>query len=139
MCVCEDLRRPDPDACYLNPLRRQIPLLLLASRITGRAPLPSSSFRRERDRDQEYRASLCHSHLWNICSVSLAFPLIAGLEADGRALLVESRLRAVLTCSPAMCDHGGKMPAWVTVPRCPIAFRGRTSPGRRGHGVPAIP
>lgn len=53
--------------------------------------------------------SLCHSHLWNICSISLAFSLIAGLEGDGKALVVESRLWAVLTCSPMMCDHEGKM------------------------------
>lgn len=36
--------------------------------------------------------SLCHSHLWNICSISLALSLIAGLEGDGKALVVESRL-----------------------------------------------
>lgn len=42
--------------------------------------------------------SLCHSHLWNICSISLAFSLIARLEGDGKVPVVESHLGAVLTC-----------------------------------------
>lgn len=44
--------------------------------------------------------SLCRSHLWSICSVSLASALIAGLEGDGGSGSLETQLRAVLTCSP---------------------------------------
>lgn len=52
--------------------------------------------------------SLCRSHLWSICSVSLASALIAGLEGDGGSGSLETQLRAVLTCSPVACHQDGE-------------------------------